>query len=220
MKCKRVKKDGEQCKNHAMKGMEVCRKHGGKSLRGKEHPNYKHGRDVKHEYMPLQWAEHVKDAENDPTIKDGTRNIYLIEAIIRERMKGLQGEDERANWFAAKHLMDTYHRQISISVPKAAMALDALTALIDEGVNESVIEGEIVNLADEQRKHVDSYHKRMVDKHLVATADDIKYFVGVVMNSVLDNVPDENIRKTIADDILRAIPHPTRVGELGNGDNA
>ncbi len=39
----RSKQTGEQCKQLAVAGRETCHWHGGKSLRGRQHPAYKHG---------------------------------------------------------------------------------------------------------------------------------------------------------------------------------
>ena len=37
------KHTGERCKSYACRGKQVCRMHGGKSKRGREHWNYKNG---------------------------------------------------------------------------------------------------------------------------------------------------------------------------------
>ena len=39
----RSKQTGEQCKQIAAPGRSVCRFHGGRSLRGRQHPGYRHG---------------------------------------------------------------------------------------------------------------------------------------------------------------------------------
>jgi hypothetical protein len=38
------KRSGCRCKNYACRDRETCRMHGGKSLRGADHPNFRHGR--------------------------------------------------------------------------------------------------------------------------------------------------------------------------------
>ena len=44
MRCKHIKKNGEQCKNQAHYGCKTCRYHGARRIRfGTEAPNYKHG---------------------------------------------------------------------------------------------------------------------------------------------------------------------------------
>ena len=48
MRCKQVKKNGEQCKNHTTYGCKTCRYHGARKIRyGKDAPNYKHGEYTK-----------------------------------------------------------------------------------------------------------------------------------------------------------------------------
>ena len=44
MRCKQIKKNGEQCKNHGAYGCKTCKYHGARRIRfGTEAPNYKHG---------------------------------------------------------------------------------------------------------------------------------------------------------------------------------
>lgn len=58
--CKATSKRTHQpCRARAMRGREVCYHHGGKSLRGFVHPNYKHGYYVKHGDMTLLLAFHA-----------------------------------------------------------------------------------------------------------------------------------------------------------------
>jgi hypothetical protein len=48
MQCKKIKKNGEQCKNHGAYGCRTCRYHGARRIRyGKEAPNYKNGSRTK-----------------------------------------------------------------------------------------------------------------------------------------------------------------------------
>jgi hypothetical protein len=44
MRCKQIKKNGEQCKNHSAYGCRTCKYHGARKIKyGKEAPNYIHG---------------------------------------------------------------------------------------------------------------------------------------------------------------------------------
>ena len=48
LRCKRIKKNGEQCKKAKVHGCSVCLSHGGHRIRyGTEAPNYKHGEYTK-----------------------------------------------------------------------------------------------------------------------------------------------------------------------------
>ncbi len=59
---------GEQCGQRAMKGKTKCRKHGGKSKSGEDHPNFKHGK-----YVGLK--AHVANGSDIPYVEavKGTR---------------------------------------------------------------------------------------------------------------------------------------------------
>jgi hypothetical protein len=41
------KRTGERCRNYALKDRSVCKFHGGRSRRGVDHPNFRHGLRVK-----------------------------------------------------------------------------------------------------------------------------------------------------------------------------
>jgi hypothetical protein len=48
LRCKRIKKNGEQCKKARVHGCSCCKSHGGHRIRyGTEAPNYKHGEYTK-----------------------------------------------------------------------------------------------------------------------------------------------------------------------------
>ena len=48
LRCKRIKKNGEQCKKVRVLGCSCCKSHGGHRIRrGEEAPNYRHGEYTK-----------------------------------------------------------------------------------------------------------------------------------------------------------------------------
>ena len=55
LQCKRIKRNGEQCRNPRHYGCSVCRYHGARRIKyGKEAPNYRHG----------EWtAEAIKESQ-------------------------------------------------------------------------------------------------------------------------------------------------------------
>lgn len=62
--CNATNRQGERCGALAVKGRTKCRHHGGKSLQGASHPNYKHGRYSKdpierYHQLYAEWIEQV-----------------------------------------------------------------------------------------------------------------------------------------------------------------
>lgn len=74
-----------------MKGMEVCYHHGGKSLKGIAHPNFKDGLRSKHMPKPLKEAFDL--AVKDPGLLDLTGSIATQEAIVVDLLDSLDGAD-------------------------------------------------------------------------------------------------------------------------------
>jgi hypothetical protein len=92
MQCQaKSKRSGEQCHNPAMTGQKVCRMHGGKSLKGAAHPNFKDGSRSK--YMPKFLAPAFAEALNNPELLNLSESIAGQEAIVRDAYDSLnQGE--------------------------------------------------------------------------------------------------------------------------------
>ncbi len=88
MQCKaKSKRSGERCKAPAMHGMQVCYIHGGKSLRGTEHPSYKHGLYAK--YLPEGIKAKTADfLDADPF--DLTSELALLRALLAELLSYYQ----------------------------------------------------------------------------------------------------------------------------------
>lgn len=55
---------GSPCQKSPLQGKYRCRLHGGLSLSGKDHPNYKHGRCTKHaQQVTVELSSHIKYLE-------------------------------------------------------------------------------------------------------------------------------------------------------------
>lgn len=94
--CKGTKRNGEPCSKSALKGRDYCASHGGKTLKGTEHPNYKHGARSKFNGSKLlqKFEERMKDHE----VQDLNRHIRLANAMLDVVLEDLDSEGLTDIW--------------------------------------------------------------------------------------------------------------------------
>jgi hypothetical protein len=123
---------GELCEGIAIKGKTKCRKHGGRSLSGMAHPNYKHGRYSRD--LLSDMATRVDEARGNPELLSVSDDIALVEARIGEVLRQLGTGESGAAWLALKRTMGEFQG----AVTRGDMAgmhqhFQAMQALVKEG---------------------------------------------------------------------------------------
>ena len=83
----RSKQTGEQCKQLAVAGRETCHWHGGRSLRGRQHPGYRHGERSQHGIAELRFVNRLGIA------------MQMLERAVTEQEK--RAADDFAWWVLA-----------------------------------------------------------------------------------------------------------------------
>ena len=77
-----------RCRKHAVAGKTVCRLHGGLSLSGEAHPNFKHGRYSKDvQKAGGKFAADFQRSLDDPDSTSLRHEIALVQAIISDLME-------------------------------------------------------------------------------------------------------------------------------------
>src|SRR5262249_56407268 len=83
----RSKTSGQQCKNPAVLPTDKCRIHGGLSLRGVAHPQYKNGAHSK--YLPKSLRQDYLRAVRDPELLSLLNQLALLASRHMELTKEL-----------------------------------------------------------------------------------------------------------------------------------
>jgi hypothetical protein len=166
-----------------MRGMEVCRLHGGKSLRGIAHWHYKTGKYAKD--LPNQLAGAYEEALSHPEIHTITHEIALGETRLRTLLKRTETSDLGHAWLAlsqaweqfmtARTEGDTLGMKAALTSADTAIARGKTDYLLWQNIMETV---KIV--ADLRLKE----HKRLIDLDLVITADRATLLFGLLQNAV------------------------------------
>lgn len=199
------KRSGERCKRHASKGMAVCAVHGGKSLAGKNHPSFKHGRYSK--YMPDRLAEQYLDALQDKDLISMNDEIALTDSRLAEMLNRLNGLTMVADgWASARRLYGSFRRHTNAGRQGLAIrALDDLGALLEQNQTDDVVWRDISELIEQRRRLVDTERKRLMDESNAIAIDQVMMLMAAVADIVRRHVASKEARGAIAGEIKRLV---------------
>jgi hypothetical protein len=104
--CNAPKRNGDICGQVAITGRTKCKMHGGKSLVGSAHPNFKHGRysDV----IPTQLAQHYHEFRSSPRLMSLSEEIALQQAHLADLLGQVGTGESGAAWEALQEAMDAF----------------------------------------------------------------------------------------------------------------
>lgn len=147
---------GRSCENPPVLGRNRCRMHGGASLRGSNHPNFKHGRRSK--APPRHLLRIYEETCSDANLLELRSEIALGDARVSDLLEQLgeeQGLDRRANsiwteigqWFDRRaRLVGVVDRHQVLSRQMISAAeVTALTASVVHIIREHVKDRETLN---------------------------------------------------------------------------
>ena len=219
------------CENDAMSNG-ACHLHGGKSLRGIAHPNFKTGiyaEDLPHGLLAI-WESLISDEE----LLEGMNDLRLMYT----RMKSLLRQNNSFSVFAdlseawseferASRLPDGAEDDKEAKKAKqeaVSAALAEINNLIRKGKGESGRWQEIYTISDRLVRLRESERKRMMDEQSALTADRAMLLITMIVNCVTKRVKDaapEDLARTILTGVstdLMGVLGPSRGnGLLGSG---
>lgn len=209
-----------------------CDKHGGKSLNGIAHPNFKSGlyaKDLPHGLLEI-WNELVSDEE----LLEGMSDLRLLYSRLRLLLRSNNSFDlfadlqEAWNRFeSASRMSDGGEDDLAAKQAKQeAMqgALADINALIRKGKGEAGRWQEIYSIGDRLVRLRESERRRLMDEHSALTADRAMLLITMITNSVTKRVRDavdQDTAKLILNKVsidLMGVLGPVRGGGLlGSG---
>ena len=132
------KQSGERCKRAASRGRTVCAMHGGKSLRGADHPNFKTGRYSK--ALPHRLLRNYEKLRDDTALISMRDEVALLDLKLLERV-------EAEDWPEVERLIEI--RRKLVATEARVEALRATTLSEKEAM--ALVSGLIAAL----KKHID-----------------------------------------------------------------
>jgi hypothetical protein len=216
MQCKAFsRRNQQQCRNHAMKGLQVCRMHGGKTPRGPASANYKDGRYSR--FLPARMFAAYRTAEHDPKLMELRQDIALLDARMIDVLKRVDTGEAGSIWVA---LQAAWARlgwaQVRGNVETYKLAYDDVGRLVTKGVGDTAAWREIGELIDQRRKLVETEQRRLALAHEMLSRDQAMALVGQVVDIFRRYVSDRDVLNAIALDVQalghRSNGHPAAAG--------
>lgn len=209
--CTAKNRQGETCGQPAINGTTKCHYHGGASLVGVASPTFKTGRYSKH--LPTRLAARYAEALADPelmALRDeialvGTRQTELLDRLD----SGLTLERWRAAQMAHGDMLAAIRNQDSRAMQAAIAALGEALA---GGVGDYAVWEEVVTLAEQRRKLVESEQKRLAVAQQMITSEQGMVLVARLIGSVRKHVTDPIVLAAIATELTAIVNAGNREG--------
>jgi hypothetical protein len=212
------KKPGLYCKQYPRPGKTRCDLHGGKSLAGPAHPNWKSG--MYSTVLPAGLAAHYAAARANPALVGLTEQIALVDAKVFELFERLaQGESPDA-WREVQALATAQQaaieafnaaRRVANGIEMAAAlarlgdATAQLVTLSTRGVSEARTWNVVTSQLYLRKKLVDSEVKRQRMAHDTLTKDRALALLGYIAASIGRHVRDPKAKQAVVDDLRRML---------------
>ena len=193
--------DGHPCRRPPMPNGR-CRFHGGKSLAGPAHPNWKGGRTSK--YMPRRLLERYEASMNDPDLMNLTNEISIVDARIAEIMERLDDEQtSHAAWMELRDLWKQFMKGVrSGDTDLQNKMLPLIHNSIDGGATQEQIWEDVYKAVNNRRRLVDTERKRLQALEQNITIEQCLLLVAGTVNALKEVVyqfaEPEIARKIIA----------------------
>jgi hypothetical protein len=219
-KC-RGEREGQLCAQPAMENGR-CRIHGGKSLKGMGHPNFKHGNVSK--YLPQRLVPNFEEALEDPEIVSTRKELAVVDAMLLDMYSRMDTGECGAAW----RDLTTVHQEIMYHVqrqngPAISKNLKTMQAVIERGSNEIMFIEEIGRLMDRRTRLAESERKRMVEMKQMISNDRLMVIAAKVVDAIrrilVRYIKDEKIQQRALSDIAGEVGSifNTTTGEASDG---
>ena len=185
------KQTGYVCSQYSLSNG-ACRQHGGKSLKGIEHPGFKHGATSR--YTPRgNLVELYNEAYNRGSYTEGRDGIALTDGMINQVLS--EREEAAGQIFRQlKEEREGVRRANASGEPqKAAGHLNAIFVLIDRGVAADKQRSEVVRLLDHRRKLVDSETRRLEREKQTLTLEQVMMRDAIILEVLKETLNDREL---------------------------
>lgn len=205
MQCNaKSKRSGLQCKRAAVVGGTKCHMHGGASLGGMASPTFKTGRHSK--FLPERLAARYAEAQADPRLLELRDEVALIDIRLGELVERIDAAESAQRWQG----LQAAYADLTLATTRSdtaafKLAMAALGAAMQDGGQDYAIWGEIVALAEQRRKLVDSEAKRLQTMHQMITTERAMVLLAAVTDAIRKHVQDRETLSLISHEIRQLV---------------
>lgn len=160
-----------------------CPKHGGKSLVGVEHPNFRHGRRSAH--MPARLIERLDIAQSDPELLSVVNSAAIIQARIDELLEQVYSGESGAAWKELRKLWGLFqrHRRAG-NVAAMQEVLETINEPMERGFAAHAAWDELGIQMDRHARLADQEQKRRDKIAATMTVEDGLGMVGTILDVI------------------------------------
>lgn len=197
--CPECGKPRGHCKNPANGAGGRCYLHGGKSLQGIASPRYV-GRGYS-KYLPPRMLGDYQDALHDPDLIELRRELALVESRTLDLLKRIDSKEPAQAWRALQEVAAGLGMAIRLNDARGQeTAHTALLNLIQEGLTDSTLWGEIGALIESKRRLVETEQKRLVSLKVYVTLEQAALMFDAIVDAVTRHVTDSQTLSAIQAD--------------------
>lgn len=174
-----------------------CYHHGGHSLKGKDHPDYKNGRYA--EALPDGIAGRFQEVMQDESLTNLRKELAAIQTRIEEVMSSLEDPDTGELWSdIQKHLIKLQDARAAGNSDEESKQLHILEDLITSGAEERAKYREISELIERKRRLVDSERRREKALQAYVPLEDFIMSMHTVDDILRRHIDDPTTMQNIA----------------------
>jgi len=200
--CKaKSKRSGKRCKKDAMRGSDVCHIHGGKSLKGEQLPQFKHGKFSK--YMPQRLKQRFEEVGSDKHVSVLGRNISIRDALLADRLQSLDDYPESSElWNKMQKLLSELTKAFeNENYGGVKVCIDLMNEVVSDGMLMHMTIGDINDLMKEQRQDEKAIADIQYKGENAIPASQLMTLMGAVLHVITEVVTDKEQRIKIANGI-------------------
>lgn len=194
-KCGARTRQGVPCQQPAMENGR-CRMHGGRSLRGVAHPNYKHGRYS--DYMPEKLLHGYRRQLSDRDLLHQRDEIAAVDAMLFEALEKMSDADSPGMWVQLRTLWREAVEASDRGDARAAAKMSDIGELIRRGAEYFDRREDVLYLIERRRKLVGSQSRREVQERLMVSLEDANATFRAIAEAVRAEVEDQAVVARIA----------------------
>jgi hypothetical protein len=192
--------------------------HGGKSLAGIAHPNFRKGRWSK--YIPKGLAENYAEYLDDSDLLSLTDDVALLRAMTSKHLAQMEQGDTHPAWIEAYRAYRKLNQVITQGgEPSTLLAtLAELEAIISPHSRAAKAEQKVAGYIDQVGRIADKERRLLIDRQRVLTIEQAMALLTAVVMGIRESVL-KHCERTIATKILADTnaAYSRAIGS-GNGD--
>lgn len=208
-------KPGQFCQSPLPMDNGRCRIHGGKSLRGAAHPNFKHGRSS--DYIPPELLKDFEEFLADPELRDLANEIAVLDTLYNTLLPRVKTGESDTRWIEIRKAWGEY--KLAADEEKKAHWEAELERLIIGASDELAARREIGKLIDLRRKVVSADTMRRKIEQEMYTVEEVLTLTKACIAGVLAHVSNPNEQQAVIEAITRITRRASRSGgAAGDGE--